>query len=463
MPDLCKRWPSQATPKEKIEKTLVEKLGENASYSTTKILGFPTMSPHQLGLATFQAFQAQHSNAILCHTRGLGEKGFDGIKDLERDVIHMVADLLGANPSLIDGYITSGGTEANIMGLWIGREKLRKDIPCSRDQRVSILASPMSHYSLRKACNILGLGEGSWIPCHICSPLVENPTFAYHIFKPARDGNGLHFVKADKSGRIDIMELERRIYQLYQKKGIRRFILFLNEGTTLTGAMDDTHGVGMLVDRLRKKWQGEVAFYVHVDAAYGGFVYPFIDPNGRWAFRVPEVDSLTVDPYKMGQAPMAQGIFICRKHLQKNIERSTGYVRSQNDDTLIGSRSGAHAAACWAIIQSEGREGFTKLHTRATERADSLHSFLRSIHGIKLLPRMLNMVAFTLPSKLTPDRLKMIEIGLIKPFHVMWDAFNTNPTAPSMHPLRIVKCNITRDVKDEWMNSFAKKLASLIN
>ena len=98
-------WPCQGATEKELKKQLAGFLDNNIGWGQEPILGFPSMSPHRFGLEIFTQFQACHPNAILTHTRGKGEKGFDGVKTIEREVIYMVADLLGcSNPEdNIDG------------------------------------------------------------------------------------------------------------------------------------------------------------------------------------------------------------------------------------------------------------------------------------------------------------------------------------------------------------------------
>ena len=461
------KWPWHGTTDTKLEHVLRVMRHGNKEWDMEEILGFPSMSPHPIGIHTFNQFQSLHTNTILTHTRGRGEKGFDGAKNLERDVIGMVGNLLGDNN--VDGYITPGGTEANIMGLWIGREKLRSESGVPKPP-IAVLASPASHYSLWKTCNVLDFGEGEWSECSACVDWLHGkdestgfkPDYVLHIFKPNQDGSGLHLVPCDRVGQIDIQALERSIRSLYQYKGIRCFIIFANEGTTLTGAMDDTVAIGNLITNFRKEWGDKVNFYYHVDAAYGGLIYPFTQPDRIRALQVPEVNSVTVDPYKMGQCPIAEGIFLCRKDYQKYIQRSTGYVQEELDDTLCGSRSGAYAAACWAVFRHEGTEGFTRLHATAVDEAKYLHSRLENVAQIELIPQQLNMVAFYLSRDLSRGILKIVHDEIVLKFLTMWSWFNTDPENHDIHPRRLMKCNITRDVHREWVDSFVDTLGGIL-
>ena len=462
------KWPWRGTPNPILGLVLREMRRKNGEWGQQPILGFPSMSPHPIGSYAFNMFQRQHTNAILTHTRGRGEKGFSGVKELERDVIAMVGHLLGdAN---VDGYIAPGGTEANIMGLWIGRQKLRSEVLQPPNPAIAVLASPASHYSLWKACNLIDLGEGSWYECSTCVDWLHgeetatgfNPTQVKHYFHPDSAGGGLHLVRSNESGQIDVQALESVIRFLHQEKQVRRFVVFANEGTTMTGALDDTPAIGQLIAKLRAEWGKAVGFYLHVDAAYGGFMYPFLEPARTRALQVPEVDSVTIDPYKMGECPIAEGIFLCRKELQHFIQRPTGYVQDEFDDTLCGSRSGAYAAACWAVLRHEGGEGLTNLHLKAREDAQGLHKRLMDVPRIILLPQWLNMVAFTIPSDLPRELLQKIQAEVEQKYNVMWSWFNIDPENPDVHSVHIMKCNITRDVKPEWIDGFVETLTAIL-
>jgi glutamate decarboxylase len=56
--------------------------------------------------------------------------------------------------------------------------------------------------------------------------------------------------------------------------------------------------LGKLLEEKNKETGLDV--YIHVDAASGGFVVPFINPNLVWDFRVPRVCSINVSGHKYG-------------------------------------------------------------------------------------------------------------------------------------------------------------------
>lgn len=78
-------------------------------------------------------------------------------------------------------------------------------------------------------------------------------------------------------------------------------------------------------------------------------------------FSLEGVSSITVDPHKMGLAPIPSGgiIFREKKYLDVMAVKSP-YLTSKEQSTIVGTRLGAPAAATWAIMQYMGREGYAK-------------------------------------------------------------------------------------------------------
>ena len=80
-------WPRKGANRQIIISRVWAEMGKTISWGETPVCGFPSMSPCEVGLEAFGIAQSYHPNAILCHTFSEGEKGFDGIKGLEREVV----------------------------------------------------------------------------------------------------------------------------------------------------------------------------------------------------------------------------------------------------------------------------------------------------------------------------------------------------------------------------------------
>ncbi len=121
-----------------------------------------------------------------------------------------------------------------------------------------------------------------------------------------------------------------------------------NMGTTMFGSVDNPD---VYTDALEKH---NAIYKLHIDGAYGGFVYPFSNKESKINFSNPKISSITIDAHKMLQAPYGTGIFICRKGLIENVlTKEAEYVEGM-DLTLCGSRSGANAVAVWMILFTYG-------------------------------------------------------------------------------------------------------------
>jgi len=239
----------------------------------------------------------------------LGNAGlYPGTLELERQVINGISSLLNAGN--IAGGIVSGGTEANITALWIARN-------ITGNKKVIFPKS--AHFSFHKACDILALEP-------VMVDLNENFT-------------------------IDIEQVERNIDDdLCAIVGIA--------GTTELGAVDDIESLAKILP--------ENAF-LHVDAAFGGFVLPFLREMGinvpRFDFSIPEVCTMTSDPHKMGMSTIPSGALLVRdREWVRRIHKEAPYLDLIGQlSALSGTRSSAAVAATYAAMRSLGKEGYMKL------------------------------------------------------------------------------------------------------
>lgn len=218
-----------------------------------------------------------------------------------------------------DGYVASGGTEANLQAVWIYRNYFKQKFNASLNE-ICIITSQDNHYSMDKAANVLSVD----------------------IFK----------VAVLENTREITFESVRKTIINARNKGKKYFIIVVNMMTTMFGSVDSIHCYTEELSKLN------VSFKIHVDGAYGGFYYPFSNPDHKLNFENSYIDSFTIDAHKMVQAPYGTGIFIIRKGLMEYANtKEASYVEGE-DYTLIGSRSGANAVAVWMILMKHGPFGW---------------------------------------------------------------------------------------------------------
>ena len=226
--------------------------------------------------------------------------------DMEREVVHFFADLMRLPRDQAWGYVTSGGTEGNMYGLYIGREIFPDGV---------VYFSQDTHYSVVKILRLLK---------------VRNI-----------------MIKSQDNGEIDYDDLHETIR-------INRdvpAIIMANIGTTMKGAIDD---VGVVRDILKDL--AVTSSYIHADAALSGMVLPFVDEPQPYGFDA-GFDSVAISGHKMIGSPMPCGVALTRSEYVARIARSIEYV-GVLDTTLTGSRNAITPLVLWYALQQHGVEGF---------------------------------------------------------------------------------------------------------
>ncbi len=288
-------------------------LGYPASRLDDKV--FPIEAPFLKDAPVLSTF-VTNPNHIGCHTFGSSESAFKGTQDIERDVLNMIAvDLFKVEEGAFDGYISPGGTEANIQALWIYRNEFQKKYG-AKNEEIAILASEDTHYSIPKGANLLTL---DWVK-----------------------------VPVEMETRQMSEESLKKVVGDAVAAGKKYFIAISNMGTTMFGSVDDPVQITSVLKSF------DLPFRLHIDGAYGGFVYPFSENESQINFQNPEISSITIDAHKMLQAPYGTGIFICKKGLMENVLTTEAQYVEGMDLTLCGSRSGANAVAVWVILTTYG-------------------------------------------------------------------------------------------------------------
>jgi len=231
---------------------------------------------------------------------------FRGCKELEEIVIGLIGRLLHNEKA--KGYVCSGGNEANIQALRSFRNLRGLKNP-------NVVVPKSAHFSFDKACEVLG---------------VE-----------------IRKAELDDSFRVDLSSVESLIDE-------NTIALVGIAGTTELGQIDP-------IDEL-SKIAVERDLGLHVDAAFGGFVIPFLDEKYPFDFELDGVSSITIDPHKMGMATIPAGGLLFRDEgYLRALEVGTPYLTSIAQFTLTGTRPGTGVASAYAVLRYLGFEGLRKI------------------------------------------------------------------------------------------------------
>ncbi len=208
-----------------------------------------------------------------------------GATFIEQKVLDWTTRLLGLGPAA-DGVFTTGGTQSNLMGLFLAREHYRLSADTGDDwRRGRILCSPHSHFSLRKAARILGLATDS---------VVSVATDDHHRMCPHHLNQTL---------------------EALARQGEPVLAVAATAGTTDFGSIDPLKAIAELCQHH--------GIWLHVDAAYGGGLLTSHRHNHRLR-GIEQADSVSIDYHKSFFQPLCCSAFLVgdARHLNHLTDRA---------------------------------------------------------------------------------------------------------------------------------------------
>ena len=107
---------------------------------------------------------------------------------------------------------------------------------------------------------------------------------------------------------------------------------------------------------------------LHVDAASGGFVAPFLQPELEWDFRIDRVQSINASGHKYGLVYPGVGWAIWRDHeaLPRDLVFDVNYLGGHMPTFALNfSRPGSEVVAQYFMFASLGFEGYRQVHAAA--------------------------------------------------------------------------------------------------
>ncbi|KAK3209309.1 hypothetical protein GRF29_69g1401296 [Pseudopithomyces chartarum] len=155
-------------------------------------------------------------------------------------------------------------------------------------------------------------------------------------------------------------------------------------GTTYTGEYEDTKAINdLLIER-------NIDVPIHVDAASGGFVAPFVNPGLEWDFRLEKVVSINVSGHKYGLVYPGVGWVVWRdpKFLPKELVFNINYLGAdQASFTLNFSRGASQIIGQYYQMIRLGKRGYRRIMLNLTRTADYLAANLEDLGFIILSQR----------------------------------------------------------------------------
>ena len=237
---------------------------------------------------------------------------FPGTKQIESKYISFILKLLNG-PKTATGLIGSGGTESNITAVWLAKSLSKKS---------EIIIPKTAHFSFDKIASLMDI------------KLVTVPV--------------------DKNYCMNISDFKKNL-----SKDTAAVVGIA--GTTELGTVDP---IPEISDICRDE-----KIFLHVDAAFGGFVIPFLKKLGQnipdFDFNLKGVMSISVDAHKMGYSTIPLGLLAVRKEeWLDNISVKTPYISTKKQPGILATRSGGPVAAAYAVSKFLGIKGYKDLIKR---------------------------------------------------------------------------------------------------
>jgi tyrosine decarboxylase/aspartate 1-decarboxylase len=283
---------------------------------------------------------------------------FPGTKEIELKLISFISNLLNA-PKTATGLIGSGGTESNITAIWLAKNLSGKK---------EVIIPKSAHFSLKKIASLMDIKL-------VTIPLNKNYCMDISNIKKNNSKNAAAIV------------------------GIA--------GSTELGTIDP-------IPDLSEICRDEDIF-LHIDAAFGGFVIPFLKELGHdvpdFDFSLKGVSSISIDAHKMGSSAIPLGALIIRdnKWLDK-ISVETPYISHKRQTGLLATRSGGPVAAAYAVTKFLGRDGYKDLVKRCMNTTEYTVKKINDLGLSLVVQPTMNVLGVKLknPSKMV---IKLKELG----------------------------------------------------
>lgn len=279
-------------------------------------------------------------------------------KRFERAVVGFFAELAGASANETFGYVSNGGTESNMFGIYLGRE---------RHPDAVLYASVHAHYSIPKIARLLRMEH-----------------------EP---------VGSDASGAMDLNALQAAC----RRHGSRAAVVVVTIGTTNRGASDNLPGVRRSLAATKAR-----GTHLHADAAFGGLLAALAPRPIPWGF-ADGADSIAISGHKMIGCPVPCGIVLARPRHVETIRAHDAAVGA-DDDTISGSRDALSPILLWQELRRLGRQGLTQRVRQCLRTAVYAEERLREYGRRPERPHRNNTVLFDAPDQAVCERWNLLHV-----------------------------------------------------
>jgi len=234
-------------------------------------------------------------------------------------------------------------------------------------------------------------------------------------------------------------------------------------GSTFTGGVDEIEAIDAMLQEIKKEKGWDIP--IHVDAASGGFVVPFLQPDHKWDFRLEHVRSINVSNHKFGLVYLDLGsvIFKSKEVVPSELKFDISYLGGHMTNySLNFSRTTSPILLQYYNFLRLGRDGYTKIMKNVmkiaayTEKKLVASGKFDPISDTKFVP----VVAVKLKEDSKTNVYDLTRA--LRQWGWNVPAYALPKNAQSTHLFRVVvKENFSRDMADSFINNVHSALEQL--
>ncbi len=339
------KFPAEGQPREHILDNLQSRKGDDVPWAEGRVFAYI----YDAGEDAKQLLKDAYHLYFM--ENGLDPTSFPSCMELEKDVIGMAVDLMNGGEDAT-GTFTSGGTESILLSLKTTRDYYRDVRPDIT--RPEVILPTTAHPAFHKACQYFDL----------TAVLVE----------------------VDEDFCAVPAAIEAAITD-------NTILLVASAPSYAHGAIDPVREIGEIALRHQLRF--------HVDACVGGMYLPFARELGYdipdFDMSLPGVTQLSMDFHKWGYAAKGASCVLykdraIRRYQIFSYASWTGYAVI--NPGVTSSKSGGPIAACWAILNYLGRDGYLKLVDAAQSASRRIVEAVNGIEGLEVMGKgQINMLA----------------------------------------------------------------------
>jgi histidine decarboxylase len=268
-------------------------------------------------------------------------------RSIEREVVDFFTGVFNAPVNNSWGYVTNGGSEGNLYGLYVARELYPNAV---------VYYSEATHYSVQKNIHLLNM-----------------PSIV---------------IRCQSNGEMDYEDLNQ-VIQLHRHQPA---IIIANIGTTMMEAKDSMPAIKAILQHCAIK-----NHYIHCDGALAGTYLALLDNANDFDFSH-GADSIAISGHKFIGSPIPCGVVIVKKNYRDRIGKTIPYIGTI-DTTITGSRNGHSPVFLWHAIKRMGRQGLKQRALDSLKLAEYAVEQLKSMGCNAWKNENAITVVFSAPSK----------------------------------------------------------------